>query len=390
MALHHHLEHLNRLKLRIIDTTLFFVAITSALLAYIQSSFLKELIGEQYVGVFFSTAYFLTLVATFCFPSFIKKRGKRFTILILLSAIIAILLALILAPTPIKLLALLFYEVTLTLIGITLDIFLEFYSKDKLTGRIRGAAYTAVNIGWVLTAAITGFLASQFGFSILFLIGALILVPFIGIFILFFRHEQDVFNHQPPIRLTLKKIFHTSNLWKIFCVSFLLNFFYAVMVLFTPLHLRNIGFEWHEILPMFSVMLLPFVLLQYPAGYLADRFLGEKEILTVGTIILSGATASLYFLSAPIIWQWTALLFTTRIGAALIEIMRDSFFYKQIDFRDIHIISFFRNTGPLAYIIAPLFATLVLNFAPFSALFLVVGAISLLGLIPILSLKDTK
>ncbi len=385
-----HLERLSRAKLSTLYQTLIAVAAVTALVVYFQSSFLKTLIGEKYIGIFFSISYGAILAALFFFPHLIKKIGARNTLLALLCGLLLSLIALATGPRFLQLPALVLYEMLISLIGVNLDIFIETFSKDASTGQIRGKAYTYLNVAWVLTPVISGWLASRLGFSSLFIFSAAIVVPAIFLISIKFKPETHTFNHQPPLSVMLRGIFKTHDISRIFFISFLLSFFYAWMIIYTPLHLRNLGFEPWEIGQIFSVMLLPFVLLQYPAGWLADKILGEKEILTIGLIILSLVTASLCFVNSATAWHWMLLLFATRIGASLIEIMRDTYFFKKIDFRDVHLTALFRNTIPLAYIVAPLLATLLLAFFPMNILFLFLGFITLTGLFASLTLKDTK
>ena len=387
-----HLEHLSRAKLAALYQVMTAVAVVTALIVYFQSSFLKTLIGEQYIGAFFSVSYALTLLAIFLFPALLKKAGTKNTLLGLLAALMTALAVLAFGTPKFQLIALVIYEMLIALIGVNLDVFIETFSRDSMTGRIRGRAYTYMNIAWVLTPAISGWMASKYGFLVLFASAFLVIVPFIVLVLVKFKHEKTEFNHQPPLKKILRDLWKNTALLKIFYISFLLSFFYAWMIIYTPLYLVKIGFEPYEIGRIFSVMLLPFVLLQYPAGWLADKIFGEKEIITFGILTLSLATISLYFISSPSILLWILLLFLTRVGASLIEIMRDTYFFKQIDFRDIHLTSLFRNTTSLAHVIAPLVATLALQFyhLEMKALFLVLGGICLTGLFASLTLKDTK
>jgi MFS-type transporter involved in bile tolerance (Atg22 family) len=85
------------------------------------------------------------------------------------------------------------------------------------------------------------------------------------------------------------------------------------------------------------------------------------------------------------------VLFATRIGAATIEIMSESHFFKIVKEEDVDEISFFRNTGPASFIVAPLVAIPVLLYTPsFEFIFFALSAILLLGLFITLRLKDVK
>ena len=118
--------------------------------------------------------------------------------------------------------------------------------------------------------------------------------------------------------------------------------------------------------------------------------MGEKELLNIGIILIAVSTALLSFIAEANVALWALALFITRIGASIVEVMNDTYFFKQINASDADIISFFRNTRPLAYSIAPLIATVVLFVTDYRFLFLTLGAIMLSGLYFSLQLKDTK
>jgi hypothetical protein len=91
------------------------------------------------------------------------------------------------------------------------------------------------------------------------------------------------------------------------------------------------------------------------------------------------------------LWLWALILFGTRTGAAIIEIMSESYFFKIINEENADAISFFRNNYPLAYIVAPLLAIPIFFFVPsFKYLFYILGAILLGGLFIALRLRDVK
>ena len=125
-------------------------------------------------------------------------------------------------------------------------------------------------------------------------------------------------------------------------------------------------------------------------GKIADARLGEKELLTAGFIITGIATMSLTFVVSSNIMLWAALLFMTRIGASFIEMMTETYFYKKIDATDTHLMGYFKNLRPLAYLIAPTTATIFLVFFDYKYLFLIIGIVMISGVRYSLSIVDTK
>ena len=85
-----------------------------------------------------------------------------------------------------------------------------------------------------------------------------------------------------------------------------------------------------------------------------------------------------------------AILFITRIGASMVEIMSETYFFKKIDSSQIQIISVFRTAKPFAYVIGPVVATALLYFVEFKFIFMVLGFLMFYGLRFSLALKDTR
>lgn len=388
----HTIEQLNQRKLQVLSAVSFVLSISTALLAYVESRYLEQLIGAQWLGLGFFAAYGLTLIALDQLPTIVGSIGKTQAALLLCAAIMVSLGALASAPSSpwIGVPLLILYIVSLSLLWIVIDFFIEMYSTDAVTGTVRGRYLTIMNAGWVVTPFFAFMLFERAGFPTLFALAALLVIPVFFVFRFALAHARDHLKHPENFWATFTTILQRRELSHIFVIAFVLQFFYAWMVIYTPLHLRDIGIADHDIGRIFAIMLLPFVLLQYPAGVLADKKLGEKELLITGLLFLGGGTLAIYFTQSRDMWVWAGLLFTTRIGAALIEIMRDTYFFKQIDYRDLQLMSFYRNTGPLAYMIAPLLATGILLFTVKETLFLILGILILCTIFFAARLKDTR
>ena len=102
------------------------------------------------------------------------------------------------------------------------------------------------------------------------------------------------------------------------------------MVVFTPIYMNKVlGLTWDKVGIISALILLPFVIFQYPAGKIADKYWGEKELLFLGILIMGISTIGLFFTHS--IWAFVGLLFCTRIGASIIEIMREVYLYKNLN-----------------------------------------------------------
>ena len=158
-----------------------------------------------------------------------------------------------------------------------------------------------------------------------------------------------------------------------------------------PIYLiGHIGFSWAEFGIMTFIVLIPFALFELPAGKIADRLLGEKELLALGFFIAALFTGFLSFIDTNNFIFWASVLFTIRVGASLIEIMTESYFFKHVNSSDNNTISFFRMMRPAAYIAGPIIATIALVFLSFQHIWLVLGFILLYGLRYAFAIQDTR
>jgi len=163
------------------------------------------------------------------------------------------------------------------------------------------------------------------------------------------------------------------------------------MVIYTPLYLHShLGISWQSIGLIFTIMLLPFVIFERPAGLIADRRIGEQEMLIVGFAIMALATAAIGAYGGSSLAAWTALLFLSRIGASIVEVMSDTYFFKKVAADRVNVISLFRTTRPLAMATAPAAATIILSTATIETIFFVLAGLLMLGVAASAALKDTK
>lgn len=384
-------EHLSRRKLRILYICSFLMGIASALTAYIESSFLRQFVGEQYLGIVFAIAYFILFLIILYNTFLIAKVGKYWTTILILFLCISSLVILSTSQAPeLAVAVFIVFLITIFLLGIIFDIYIEQYSKDVVTGEIRGSQLTITNAGWVLAPAIAGFILYLYGFASLFFLAALLTLLILIIFVNFFPKEGELPQARPDLARTFSVVWQNRSLRSIFSIAFLLHFFYAWMVIYTPLYLRDLGFDWREIGQMFTLMLLPFVIFQYPAGKLADRYHSEKLFLGIGFLFMAVAVFLIFYFQSNNFWQWAILLFASRIGASLVEVMRDTYFYKQISAKDVDMINLFRSTGPLAYGAAPLIASGLLGIINLPTIFLLLAVLLLSGFYFVHNLEKTR
>jgi MFS family permease len=369
------------------------LAFTAALPSYIQSSFIEQMAGLQYVFIFFIIANVFSIIFLIFFPRIIKKINNYRTTLIVSVLNLISLFALSLATSPwVILLAFTTMVVTAALVWINMDIILELFTKNSNTGKTRTIYFTIVNAGWVATVLALGNILETSNYQFVFFLAAAIMVPFTIILIMNKNKTSKAVNYESgKFRLAIKKTWQNKNLRGVFFLALLLQLFYSLAVVFIPIHLtQNLGFNWQQLGIMFAVMLLPFLFVEIPAGIIADKYLGEKELFKTSLIIIIISLLLFFFTKSTSVFVWTAILFFSRIGAALLEAMRETYFFKNVEAKNISLINLFRVTGPLGYIIGSIMGIIVIKFLPLEYIFLFSALIFLVGFYFVRMIKDTK
>ncbi len=382
---------------RFIDGASLSLVFSFALVAYFLSTFAERLVGASHVNLLFAFSAAATLLLLPLTVRLMEAIGRgRTTFWAAVLYFVSLVLFALPLPRAVHIAAFVLYNITIVGVLMGLDVVLEKYSSDGVTGTIRGRHLAILNLGLIPGPWISGQVMEHYGFSGLALLAAVFALPvafvlfygFYGKGIGFQSREHNMLN---SLQLMMRKL----PLRYAFVAALLLQIFYAVMIIETPLVLRSLGFTPSQVGLMFAIMLLPFVLIQYPLGRLADRKFGEREMMVAGFLIAGFATAAIAVLPlsgvARSVIGWTALLFVSRIGAAAIEVMRDSYFFKHVDSRDLHVIALLWAAMPLAYLIGPLASSAIVSLSgSFSTVFLgLASALVLFGLLAT-RMPDTK
>lgn len=382
----------NKSTLFILYIVGFLFAFTSSIPAYVNSSFLKNLTNEQFVGFFYTSGSILSLIALILLPKILKKYGNYKVTVIFSILYFLNFLSLAFSPNFFEIVfSFILSSALATLIYFNLDIFIEYNSTDSHTGGIRGIYLTCLNLAWLVSPWLSGLIAGVSSYRNVYIVVSLILIPIILIIFSSMSNFKDPEYKYVSIFETINVVKQNKNIENIWFSSFLLQMFYSWMIIYVPIYLNQyIGFDWGSIGIIFSIALLPFVLTESFLGYIADKRFGEKEILTLGFIILAISTAFIPLITDKSIFIWSIALFMTRVGAAMVEVMNDTYFFKNVEASNINLINFYRTSSPFAYIISPLIASIILIFLPLNNIFYILGLFMILGLRYSLTIKDTK
>jgi MFS family permease len=366
---------------------------------YINSSFLEQMVGKSSVGYIFAISSFFTLIS-FVFVRRALRKFGNFKFFISILGINTIGLALMSTSlivdinkywTALYVIAFVIIEIMRNASFLSIDIFLEHFTSNKNTGGVRGFFLTSLNLAFVFGPMVASFLISgSANLGIVYVWGFILSVLVMIMAYFFFKKFEDPHYEKSDLIHTLGFVLLNKNLRKIFSANLILRFFFSWMVIYTPIFMHDvIGFSYSDIGIIIGIGLIPFVLLEIPLGKIADSKLGEKEILTAGFLIASAATLIIIFLPSPILWVWAVVLFMTRVGAAMIEVMTETYLFKKIDADDINVMGLYRAVRPFAYVISPIIASIMLVFFSMHSLFIFLSIILLTGIYYSLTLKDT-
>lgn len=371
----------------------FLWAFAYALPLYVQSSFVESFVGVENVGAIIFVGTVATLLAMMSYP-YLIKRFHNYRIAV--AAVMLFLISIIFLITAGTIWALVFYIMVVVagnIFSINLDIFLENISNDRTTGAIRTSMLTTINIAILISPMIMGFIVGDNNFKRVYMVAGVVYLPIL-LLLFYYRKliEDKGVYYKRRTWHALKRVFLThQDLLRIFSSEFSLRFFYATMVLYVPIYLRQqIGFSWSQIGAIFTIMLLPFVLLQMPAGRIADKWLGEKEMLLSGIALMALFSLVVFFLRLELFWVWAFVLFMTRVGAALVEAMDETYFFKKVDKEDMDLINIFRYIRPLGWLSAAAVSYVILIFFPLSYVFGFLALVLIIAMLPVFALKDTK
>ncbi len=365
-----------------------------AFVAYYMATFLLALgFPEQFIGMLYAAGSMLALGAIAIAPRLLQRYGNYTNILVLglLELLVFLGFAFIQNLTLVIILFLISFVIPI-LIAFSLDIFLEGNTKSESdTSGIRGIFLTFANVAWIGAPLLGGFIVAGGNYKWLFILSTLIFVPFIFLAASQLEHFRDPKYIQLNIAKFIITLKNNKNLQNIFAAQFLLRFFFSMMVIYLPLYVfGTLGMSLFELGIMISVATLAYVLIEIPLGKLEDSLWGEKEVLVLGFVLVALTTGALSFIVSTSVVVWAALLFATRIGAAMIEVSSEGYFFKHVDAADSDDVSAFRMLYPLAYIVSPLFGTLILFFIPLKFIFLITAFVMLLGVLFASNLQDSK
>ena len=366
------------------------------IVAFSHSTYLENYLTPSGIGAVYTISSSISVFAFLFISRILRKLGNvKLTLGLAVAEIIALILIGMSGSAATVIVASVIFLIINPLIYLTIDIFSEsLIGKDESgTGSKRGLTLTLMSIASVCAplaiAIIVGTDDSNLNHTYFYAAG--IFISFIGLVAYKFRDFKDPKYREVQVLSAMHSFWVDNNIRNVFLAHFVLQIFFSWMTIYFPLYLAiDVGLNWQEIGSIIAVGLLAYVICEYPIGVIADRWLGEKEMMAVGFLILAIAASTISLFAAASVAGWMALMFISRIGGSLVEVTTESYFFKHTKGTDAKIISFFRLTRPLSSVIGALLGSAALLYLPFNMSFIILGLLMLPGVYFALHLQDTK
>jgi MFS family permease len=392
----HSMNHITKrhpLPIYIVTLILVFHAF---LVAYINSSYLGQFVGAENVGLIYTIGSALSVLIFLFVSRVLRKVGNlKLSLGLLLLNFVAVAGMAFAEELRFAVPLFLIHLVLVPLIIFNIDVFMEEHigNNETVTGSKRGLLLTLTALVGAVSPLISSLLVDDVtgSFTYAYLVSAASLIPIIIILLFFFRDFSDPEYKEIDLFLAIRTFWKNSNIRYVLLAHFSLQMFFMMMVVYTPLYLTGtIGLSWTEFGIIMFFAQLAYVLFEYPVGLMADRYIGEKEMMGFGFLIIIISTSWMSFVTTTSVLIWAIIMFTTRVGASLVEATTESYFFKQTKSSDAQVISFFRLTRPLAYVVGALIASFAFLYLPFHFIFIVFALLMVPPLFFTLNIKDTK
>ncbi len=367
----------------------------SMLVSYSSSTYLEGFVSAGSIGLIYSGASVLSVIVFLFLPALLNRFGNVVMTLMLMGGSLVTLGLLGLGyGTTLTVASFVIFMTLSPLIYLNIDIFSETLigNHEGKTGHKRGLALALMS-GIALLAPLTISLLVDGGHNLaqLYALSAIVGVFFMMIIVGIFRQFCDPLYEQLQLKRVFLLAWRNRNIRTVMASHFLLQLFFTWSMIYIPLYLATVvQLSWTSIGFILAAGLFGYLVCEYPIGILADSYWGEKEMMAIGFLILSLSVAGISAFPYGVVWGWMLLMFITRIGASLVEVTTETYFFKKVAGEDAQLMSLFRLLRPLATIFGALLGSLALMVLPFQLIFLVFAFVLSIGIFITDYLVDTK
>ena len=357
----------------------FLVAMTTSITSPVFPVFAEKLAGRpELVGpiasVFGLSAIFINLYIMRFFERDGALRNLRLGLLLfslVFASYILITSPLMLALAQVALAAAVCFSWT------ALSILVKSSSKRGNLGESEGEYFTFVNFGVLVGVLLGGAIAISSSYSVVFLYASLI---FLGTYFLAQRIGiNDGFKpHNNIAKIDIlqeaRRFFRDRKLRMAYMANVGLYFWASASLLYLPIILKSLGFDFQKIGMILAVMIVPFLMLEYPVGKLAQKW-GSKIFISAGFFVIALASLLIY-LNYGAIFSMILFFFLSFMGSAAIEPLNEMIVNARSSGKnEVQNMAIFKTSLRLAYFLGPLCAGLFISFFGISGMFLAMSVI---------------
>ncbi len=361
---------------RIFSWLALLIGLAASLIIPIFPNFVKSVLHtDESVSIFFSVMALMTLAAGLCSTIIFKKIQRTFVLKasFISLAVIYFMLIFVVRITELSILTTVKSWFELFAI-ITLSLFVRDFSNSKDFGEDEGRYFKFQNIGYLIGPLVGGFLASQFGYEIVFILSAAIVLA--G-FLYFYNHHvikesMAIINMKKVSTVkffdNIRNYFSDPNRTKAYFMSFSLMAWFMVKRLYLPLYVIASGYLSSVTGIVMSLGIIPFILLEEKIGKYADKK-GIRMPISAGFFIIAGALLLTFISPFPIINFIIIIL--ASIGAAFIEPIQEYYLLKNTPKeQEEDLYGIYSTSTTVSAFLTPIIGALVLAVLPFKFIFL--------------------
>ena len=132
---------------------------------------------------------------------------------------------------------------------------------------------------------------------------------------------------------------------------------------------------------------MPQSVFEYPIGII-DKETGERKIFILGYLLSALFTMLLGFTFD--LKLFIIFFFIAATGSSFLEMTRDSYFYRQVQEKEVGLISVYRTSDILPYFVGQILAFISLSVLPIELWFIIGGGAAMFFAVNAYRLKDLK
>jgi MFS family permease len=261
----------------------------------------------------------------------------------------------------------------------TIALFVRDFANKADLGEEEGMYYKYSNIGYFIGPLVGGFIASAFGYEVVFFIAALSSLAALGYF-----YNAEVLKKHPHVEKkkevektslikNVKEFFHNPDRRKAYMITVILLTWFSFKRIYAPLYILASGYLDNMSGIILALGIVPFILLEVKVGRYADKK-GIKLPISGGFMIIAAILLIIFISPWPLLNF--ALLIVASIGASFVEPLQEYYLFQHLpkDKED-RLYGVYMTADPVSYFLAPAIGAVTLIFLPFSYLFLVFAVI---------------